>query len=83
MAIKTVRDYYTIQVPGDAFETIEDASSYAVREARDRAKLYCIPCEWQCKLISGEIGDSLVTFKVCRIRRFIPRLRIEDVTSNG
>lgn len=61
-------DYYTIGIPGDAFETLKEASDCAIDEARDRASLYCIPCDWCATVISGEIGDYEITFRVRRRR---------------
>jgi hypothetical protein len=64
-------DYYRIPVPGDMFDG-EDAfdllSDAAISEARDKARLYCVPAEWSCSLINGRPGDSTVTFNVRRKR---------------
>ena len=61
-------DYYTVILPGDLFESMEEFKDYAINEAREKAKLYVIPCSWRVKLISGEIGDWEIKFRVCRIR---------------
>ena len=66
--MKTVRDYYTVKVPGDAADTIQELAELAINEARERAKLYCIPASWTPTLVSGEVGDCEVTFRVCRRR---------------
>jgi hypothetical protein len=64
----TVRDYYTIAVPGDAFATLEEVKDQAINEARERAKLWCVPCEWSATVVRGEIGDSEITVRVRRRR---------------
>jgi hypothetical protein len=63
-----VRNYYTVNVPGDAFGTLEEVTDYAINEARERAKLYCIPCEWTARVVSGELGDFEIEVRVCRKR---------------
>ncbi len=70
MAVKSkvIRNYYTVNVPGDAFETLEDVTDHAVHEARERAKLYCIPAEWTATVVRGEIGDHEIEVRVCRKR---------------
>ena len=68
-------DYYNIEVPGDCADSIEELGDIAIDEARDRARLYCMPALWTAVLIAGEIGDWTVTFRVCRKRyRCAPRL---------
>ncbi len=63
-----VRDYYLVKVPGDLSDNIQDLGQAAIREAEERTKLYCIPCEWTATKIAGEIGDFEVTFRVRRTR---------------
>jgi hypothetical protein len=63
-----VRDYYTVSIPGDLSEEMNDLENQAITEARERAKLFAIPCEWSVKLIKGEIGSYEVVFRVCRKR---------------
>ena len=65
----TCYDYYTIDVPGDCADTIEELGGIAINEARERARLYCIPALWTARLISGAVGDWEVTFRVSRKRR--------------
>jgi len=66
---KTITDYYTIELPGDLFDNAEDFESYAIDVARERARLYVIPCEWQASMVDPEdIGNFEVTVKVKRIR---------------
>ena len=61
-------DYYTIDIPGDCANTISDLGSIAIDEARERARLYCIPALWRASLIAGNVGDWNVRFRVCRKR---------------
>jgi uncharacterized protein GlcG (DUF336 family) len=39
-------DYYHIDVPSDYSEDPEERAETAINEARERARLYCIPCTW-------------------------------------
>lgn len=61
-------DYYTVSVPGDCYDTREELGQLAIREAEERTKLYCLPCEWTAKLVAGELGDYELSFKVRRKR---------------
>ena len=63
-----VRDYYTVSIPGDLSEEMTDLENQAITEARERAKLWVVPCEWSVKLIKGEVGSHEVVFRVCRRR---------------
>jgi len=66
-----VYDYYTVAIPGDVFDcedALERLADLAIDEARERARLYCIPAEWRATLLSGEVGDWEVKFRVCRKR---------------
>ena len=68
---KFTYDYYTIHVPGDMFvgeRALESTADVAIDEARERARLYCIPAEWTATLVSGELGDWEMVFKVRRKR---------------
>jgi len=61
-------DYYDVEVPGDCADSIEELASIAIDEARERARLYCIPALWTARLIAGVVGDWTVYFRVCRKR---------------
>lgn len=67
-------DYYEIEIPGDVFqgdsmeEQREGICQQAIDEARERAKLYCVPANWSAHIIKGEPGDTIVTVKVRRVR---------------
>ena len=66
-----VYDYYEISIPGDVYDgedAMERLADLAIDEARERAKLYCIPAEWTAERISGEVGDWEVKFRVRRKR---------------
>lgn len=67
MAIR-VRDYYEVKLPTDLSDSLDDLSSMAINEAKERARLYCVPAEWSAKLIAGEVGEGEVSFRVCRLR---------------
>jgi hypothetical protein len=67
--MKFVRDYYLVQLPGDCADSLDIAAQLAIVEARERARLYCLPCEWQVTHLSGEPGDSEVVFRVRRKRQ--------------
>jgi len=61
-------DYYDIDVPGDCADTIGDLASIAIDEARERARLWVMPCLWTARHVSGEVGDWIVRFRVVRKR---------------
>lgn len=63
-----VRDYYTVSLPGDVFDSLEDLSSLAINEAKEKVRLYCVPAIWTVKVLAGEVGDHEVSFRVCRVR---------------
>lgn len=68
MASKYRYDYYQIDIPGDLSDNLEDLANQAIVEAREKAKLYCMPALWTAQHVSGEVGDFNVTFRVCRKR---------------
>lgn len=55
-------DYYTVEIPSDAEEDPEERFDMAIVAARDRARLYVIPCDWRLVRDDGE------TITVCRKR---------------
>ena len=61
-------DYYIIDVPVDCADTLDALADIAINEARERAKLYCIPCDWSATVISGKGGNSDMRFRVRRRR---------------
>lgn len=63
-----VYDYYTIEVPGDIYPTLKWLGEVAIDEAKERARLYCIPCEWTATHVRGKPGDAYVVFQVRRKR---------------
>lgn len=67
--MRTLRNYYRVTLPGDLYDNIESLSDYAINEARERARLFCIPCNWTSTHVSGQIGDHAIVFRVCRTRR--------------
>jgi hypothetical protein len=71
-----IYDYYIIDVPGDCADTIEELADIAILEARERAKLYCMPCDWRATVIEGEVGCFNVRFKVRRRRNRVKRVAL-------
>jgi hypothetical protein len=61
-------DYYTVDVPGDCADSLEDLASIAIDECRERARLYCLPALWTATRVVGDVGDWTVRFRVCRKR---------------
>lgn len=68
MAWNYVYDYYQVDVPGDCADTIQDLGHVAINEARERTRLFCMPCDWRATKIKGEVGDFNVRFRVVRTR---------------
>ncbi len=64
-----IRNYYRVAVPGDLDDNIESLGQHAIDEARERARLHCMPCNWRATRIKGNVGDFEVIFRVCRTRR--------------
>jgi len=61
-------NYYVVDVPGDCDDSLEGLAGIAISEARERARLYCIPALWTATRIVGDVGDWVVRFRVCRKR---------------
>lgn len=61
MAKQLAHDYYRVDVPQE-FGTEEERGEQAIHEARERARLFCLPALWRVLRIEG---DALV---VCRVR---------------
>lgn len=66
--MKTKYDYYDVEVPDDLVAQCNSndyrpAFYYACDEARERAKLYVIPCRWTFVYLKGNIC------RVCRTRK--------------
>ena len=55
-------DYYKVDIPSDCTDDPEKRFDLAILEARERAYLYVIPCQWRL------ISDDGETVKVCRVR---------------
>lgn len=55
---------FTVSVPGDLADTIEELGGYAIDQTREESPVYAMPCHWSAERISGEPGDWEVTFKV-------------------
>lgn len=72
MKVKTKIDYYKITLPSDLIQSpdqwLEQMSAIAINEAKESARLYCVPCTWDCHLVSGGPDTWESTFKVRRRR---------------
>lgn len=66
---KFIYDTYKIKLPGDVFDKKEQFLDLAILEAREKATLFVVPCEWRAEFLAGEIGDFEVIIKVVRKRR--------------
>jgi hypothetical protein len=66
-------DYYQVSIPTDLGD-VEDCAHQAIREAEDRARLYCLPCEWTARLISGDAESWNYVFRVRRRRNRVNKL---------
>ena len=62
---KLVYDYYTVEVPSDVTDDIEERNNLIFMQAEDQAKLYVIPCTWEI------LADDGNTAKVRRTRRVV------------
>ena len=54
MKQKIKRNYYTVEVPSDCESNPEKRFDLAILEARERASLYVIPCQWRKIWDDGE-----------------------------
>ncbi len=72
MKIKTTVDYYKVTLPSDLIQEpdqwLEQMSDLAINEARESARLYCIPAMWDATLIEGGPDTWECTFRVRRRR---------------
>lgn len=55
MARRFRYDYYTVAIPHDLGDD-ETKENAAITEARERAHLWCVPCEWEVKRILTGFG---------------------------
>lgn len=63
------QEHFTITLPGDLYETIEEFFDYAIIAAREEAETFVIPCQWVASHVSGEPGDYEIVFNVVRYSR--------------
>ena len=61
-------DYYTVDIPGDCADSIEELARIAIDEASECARLFCLPALWTATRVVGGVGDWTVRFRVCRKR---------------
>lgn len=66
-------DYFMITLPSDLIQVETDWAAQmcdvAINEARESARIFAIPCEWQAELLSGSPDSFESVFRVRR-RRF-------------
>ncbi len=60
-----VYDYYDIDVPSDLGDE-EERLDCAINEARERTKLYVMPCSWTARLLDDSGYDCI--YRVTRKR---------------
>lgn len=65
--MKTKRNYYLVIIEKDMEPDKNRAANYAIAEARERARLFIIPCTWVAKRI-GQTPAKHV-FRVVRHHR--------------
>ncbi|MGW8177779.1 MAG: hypothetical protein ACWGQW_03180 [bacterium] len=77
-----VRDYYTVKLPIDMVESEPESFSdedkeylcdLAINEARERARLYCIPATWVAEVVMFDplvplVDNGEYVIKVVRVR---------------
>lgn len=49
-------------------EIMRQLGLHAISEAEERSKVYAMPANWSARHVSGEIGNHLMVFRVCRKR---------------
>ena len=75
MKTKTFKyDYFMVTLPSDL---IQDETTWAaqmcevaINEARESARIFAIPCEWQAELLSGSPDSFESVFRVRRKRHY-------------
>jgi hypothetical protein len=55
-------DYYTVEIPSDWEKNANIRFGLAIGEARERARLFVLPCDWRL------ISDDGTRVKICRER---------------
>ncbi len=58
--------HFRITLPGDLLGTMAELADYAIYVAREEADTFVIPCRWEARHVSGDVGDWEVTFDVVR-----------------
>lgn len=51
---KLIYDYYQVSVPED-LGTLMERCEVAITEARERTRLYAIPCDWTVRIGPGDM----------------------------
>ena len=58
------KNYYTVNIPLDFTNKEKEACSQAIEEAKERTRVYFMPCEWTAKCIRKTGSDYVI--RVCR-----------------
>lgn len=48
-------DYYNVEIPSDCTEDEEERFDLAIMEAKERARLWVMPCNWRLVSDNGEV----------------------------
>jgi len=59
---KCHRDYYAVEIPSDCSTDPDERLDLAIIEARERARIYAVPCAWY------RVKDDGETIKIARVR---------------
>ena len=58
--MKKKYNYYSINIPSDCEENKDRRFDLAIIQAKEKSRLYCMPCNWRL------ISDNGETVKICR-----------------
>jgi hypothetical protein len=67
MARKKRYHYYTVAVPSDLSGSEQVKAEQAITEARERARLYILPCDWHAVKVGENCMEDI--YRVTRISR--------------
>lgn len=54
------RNYYLVSIPRDFTEDVREACEQAIAEARERARKYFMPCNWEAKRIGHTPSNHVI-----------------------
>jgi hypothetical protein len=55
MKTKLVRNYYTVLIEAEAETDLERRFELAILEAKERARIFRIPCQWRLVWTKGDL----------------------------